>query len=218
LFKILANNEVDNSLSTQLRRKRFAIFSHLLSKLSRPVSILDIGGTEGFWSRMGLLPAKDVHITLLNVGPLAPSSLGFVHVIGDARCLPFPRQSFDVVFSNSVIEHVGDLSDQRRMAAEIQRVSWRYFVQTPNRYFPIEPHFVFPLFQFLPIPFRAWLHYHFHLGWYPRAANYAAALEDVRSIRLLSMHELRSLFSSTYLYQEKIFLLPKSFILTSGWD
>jgi 2-polyprenyl-3-methyl-5-hydroxy-6-metoxy-1,4-benzoquinol methylase len=76
----------------------------------------------------------------------------------------FRDHQFDVVYSNSVIEHVGDLDDMRRMAQEIQRVGKRYFLQTPNRYFPIEPHFVFPFFQFLPRPVQISLVQKFRLG------------------------------------------------------
>ena len=73
--------------------------------------------------------------------------------VGDAVDMPgISDGAFDVVFSNSVIEHVETYENQRRMAAEIRRVGRRYFVQTPNRHFPLEPHFLVPGFQLLPYP------------------------------------------------------------------
>ncbi|MEM2045934.1 MAG: class I SAM-dependent methyltransferase, partial [Candidatus Bathyarchaeia archaeon] len=63
-------------------------------------------------------------------------SLDVEWIIGDARCMPFKDKSFDVVFSNSVIEHVGNYDDQKMCAEEIRRVGKCYFVQTPNFYFP----------------------------------------------------------------------------------
>ena len=60
----------------------------------------------------------------------------------------FKDKSFDAVFSNSVIEHVGTFEDQKMMANEVIRVTNFYFIQTPNLYFPIEPHFLVPFFQF----------------------------------------------------------------------
>ena len=67
-------------------------------------------------------------------------------------------------FSNSVIEHVPPQL-QSKFAEEVARVATRYFVQTPNRYFPIEPHYQLPLFQFLPKGIRKALNKRFALGW-----------------------------------------------------
>ncbi|HYN82703.1 MAG TPA: class I SAM-dependent methyltransferase [Gemmatimonadaceae bacterium] len=94
----------------------------------------------------------NIRVTLLNTQHQKVSSSRFLSAVGDARFIPqFATGSFDVVFSSSVIEHVGDYATQRRMADEIQRVGKRYFVQTPNKRFPLEPHFLFPWFQYLPL-------------------------------------------------------------------
>jgi hypothetical protein len=57
-------------------------------------------------------------------------------------------------FSNSVIEYVGDFPDQQRMADEVRRVGDRYRVQSMSKHFPIEPRFVFPFYQHLPLWLR----------------------------------------------------------------
>ncbi|PYM54680.1 MAG: methyltransferase type 11, partial [Candidatus Rokuibacteriota bacterium] len=140
---------------------------------------------------MGLLP-ESAEIVLLNLQ--VSSETGDPRITskaGDARDLrAFGDQSFDLVHSNSLIEHVGSLEDQARMAAEIRRVAAGYFVQTPNRYFPIEPHFLVPAFQFLPVALRVRLARRFRPGWY-HGGDVAAAVRDAREIRLLSERELR---------------------------
>ena len=165
---------------------------------------------------------RDIQITLINLDPIIVKEVNHPKIkgiVGDARHLPqFKNNEFDVVFSNSVIEHVGDYNDQLQMANELMRVGKRYFVQTPNLYFPIEPHFVFPLFQFLPIQLRVSLITHFDLGWTKKITDKQRAKEAVSSIRLVSKKEVMALFPNANLYEEKLFGLTKSFIVYGGWD
>ena len=127
----------------------------------------------------------------------------------------FRDDEFDVAFSNSVIEHVGEFDQQRQMAAEVMRVGKKYFLQTPNRFFPVEPHFLFPLFQFLPLAARVFLVRRFDLGFYAQGGvpNEQEAIEIVSSIRLLTQRELEQLFPGGTIYKEKVFGLTKSFIV-----
>jgi len=74
---------------------------------------------------------------------------GFHALVADGCCLPFGDKSFDIVFSNAVIEHLA-AEDQKRMAKEISRVGRSWFVTTPNFWYPIEMHHKVPFFQFLP--------------------------------------------------------------------
>lgn len=218
IFKLIANNENPDSLATKLRRKRFSFFFSMLSKLERPIKILDVGGTEQFWQMQGFGEMEDVKITLLNLEEHRVSRSGFTSIKGDACDLKFADQSFDVVFSNSVIEHVGDRNNQIRMAQEAKRVGVRYFIQTPNKNFLMEPHFVFPLFQFLPINVRANLAMNFKLGWFDRQPSFEQARSLVESITLLTRNELRAIFPDSNLYEEKFFGMTKSFIVYAGWD
>jgi SAM-dependent methyltransferase len=166
---------------------------------------------------MGFRGDQGLEVTLLNLTP-GWTRPGFRSVVGDACDMrQFPDQEFDVVFSNSVIEHVGDPAAQRQAADEIKRVGKRYFVQTPNRNFPLEPHFFFPGFQFLPLSTRIWLLQHFDLGWYKKIPDYIAARHEVETIRLLSRREMTRLFPEGTLYNERFAGLTVSFVIYAGW-
>lgn len=211
-----ADNTRASSTVNKWRRKRFSEFLKLIENLPRPVTILDVGGTENFWVQMGFTSSTDAEITLLNSEDIATHYPNITFIKGDARNLSaFGDKSFDVVFSNSVIEHVGGPAERKKMADEIQRVGKKYFVQTPNYYFPMEPHFLFPCFQFLPEAIKIFLLKNFSLGWFEKCSNDKEAKEVIDSIQLLKKSELFNLFSGGKLLKEKIFLMTKSYIVTS---
>jgi len=218
MFRRIADNRDEQSMAVRFRRKRFAFFLSLLSQLERPVRVLDIGGTEGYWKTMGLDATDQVFITLLNLSQDNVTLPYLTSIVGDARNLDMKDNSFDIVFSNSVIEHVGGHQDQMQMAKEVHRVGRCYFVQTPNKYFPLEPHFLFPFFQFLPIRLRVFLLRNFNLGWFKRTPNAQEAREAVESIRLLTKREFAALFPDALIYEEKILWMTKSFVAYAGWD
>jgi Methyltransferase domain len=212
----LANNLVPGSVANQFRQKRFALFRALIEQLPKPIRVLDVGGTHMFWNHMEFTPDRDTSITLLNVDHPGDRDPRFHYVDGDGRDLRrYADASFDVVFSNSVIEHLGDYTNQQRMAREITRVGKRYFVQTPNRYFLIEPHFLLPLFQFLPVAWRASIVSRFNISWYGRLSP-PDARRLVEEIRLITRSELSRLFPDAELYRERVMGLTKSFIAYGG--
>jgi SAM-dependent methyltransferase len=128
-----------------------------------------------------------------------PGYPGRRFVRGDARALPFEQGSFEIAYCNSLVEHL-DPADRPRFASEIRRVAPRYWVQTPNRYFPIEPHALLPGFQFMPEPARRRL---WRLG-VPRT--------PYERIELLSADELRELFPDALILRERFAVLTKSLI------
>jgi hypothetical protein len=121
--------------------------------------------------------------------------------VGDGTKLQYADGEFGTVFSSSTVEHVPK-ELQPAFAAEIRRVGRRYFVQTPNRYFPIEPHYQFPLFQFLPHRVQKALNNRFSLGWRPRG--------QWEEVNLLSARDLRQLFPDAEIHRERVFGLTKS--------
>ena len=219
VIKGLADNSSGTSLATRMRRARFVLFLSLLQNLRGHVEILDIGGTQEFWTLMTGGDPGDVRVTLLNIEHQPVTSAKFVSAAGDARDMPeFADKSFDVVFSNSVIEHVGNYADQRRMASEVMRVGRRYFIQTPNKRFPLEPHFLFPFFQYLPDEVRAQMVHRFDVGWYKRIPSLEKARAEVRSIQLLTRRRFMDLFPGATLHEEKLLGLTKSFVAYGGWS
>lgn len=218
MLRKIADNSNEQSLAVRFRRKRFAFFRSLLSQLEQPIHILDIGGTETYWKTIGLGADDQIFVTLLNLTQADTTLPNVTGVIGDARSIQAENGGFDIVFSNSVIEHVGAYQDQQQMAMEVQRVGKRYFVQTPNKYFPLEPHFLFPFFQFLPLKIRVWLLQNFNLGWFAKTPDAQRAREIVESIRLLDKGEFVALFPNARIYEENILGSTKSFVAYGGWD
>src|SRR5580658_3618505 len=132
----------------RFRERRMRLFAQEF-EITGETRVLDVGGTPELW---GLLPGRP-RVTILNLPRASPGRSSCDLVFASGCALPFADRSFDIVFSNSVIEHVGDPARQQRFADEIRRVARRYWVQTPNRWFPIEPHLLTPLVHFLP---RSW--------------------------------------------------------------
>jgi hypothetical protein len=212
----LADHTNPASYVSRLRRERMKWFIPLVEACAEPVRILDIGGTASFWKHnVPELPRK-CQLTLLNMDLEDVAGLpDAVALKGDARNLSmFGDRAFDICFSNSVIEHVGTLFDQLAMAREIRRVGRSYFVETPNRYFPLEPHFLFPGWPFLPLWVRAFLLNHFKVGWWPRRKDPFLARAEVEQIRLLTFREMRYLFPEAEIRREKMGPLTKALVAT----
>lgn len=197
--------------SRGFRRRRMIKFLELL-KPREGEPMLDVGGNPELWQEVGY----EGPIVFLNIVPpdnrvsLPP---GCTYIQGDGRSLPFGSGEFSVVFSNSVIEHVGDWEDQQRFASEIQRVGQRYWVQTPNRRFPLEPHMNFPAFQWLPeavarVVVASWpLSYHWRDG-----LSSEEAWQAVQRTRLVTVSEMRRLFPQAAIWRERALTLTKSIV------
>jgi hypothetical protein len=173
-------------------------------------TVVDIGGRETMWETVSLSP----RVTLVNPELVATKRAGFVYVEGDGRALQFGDGSFDLAFSNSAIEHVGTFEDQRKFAHEMMRVGRRVYCQTPNRWFPVEFHYLGVLVHWLP---RGWFTHRVHRYCTLRGLlgkpNAEQSLELRSSIRLLSRPELRQLFPGCKIRTESFLGWPKSYIV-----
>lgn len=200
-----------NYIGSKFRRKRLLFFEEKIAQLAKPITILDIGGTVRFWADEDY-HHKRVAITVVNLKAEKSIYPNIKTIEGNACDLSvFADKSFDISFSNSLIEHLYTKENQQKMAGEAMRVGKYFFVQTPNRYFPIEPHFKFPFFQFLPKSLKIFLQTKTRLingSHYDRA--YAENI--VEEIRLLSKKELEDLFPNCSMYVEQFMGLSKSFV------
>jgi hypothetical protein len=173
--------------------------------------ILDVGGYADFWAGSGL--ASD--ITLLNIHPVPDDGLppNMHTVLGDGTALTYEDKSFSIVFSNSVIEHLGSFENQQRFAKECIRVGHGLWVQTPCKSFPIEPHFLSPFIHFFPKGCqRRMLRNCTVWGWLTRPSD--TQIQDVLAeIRLLTLAEMKRLFPDCEIRKEKFLWLTKSFIV-----
>jgi hypothetical protein len=175
--------------------------------------ILDVGGTPFNWQLLDVRP----RVTIVNM-PRAREAFDaqFQSVFADGRALPFPDRSFDIVFSNSVIEHVGNFESQQQFANEISRVARSYWVQTPNRHFPVEPHLLTPFLHFLPAALQCRIARKFTV-WSlierPTPDRWEFYIEHyLHDIRLLDAADLHRLFPGAKIVRERLGRLTKSLI------
>ena len=220
VIKLFSHHENPASLRGKLRAKRIR---PLLQKIETvyqckgSVRIVDVGGTLRYW---GIVPAHflqdhQVTITLVNLpGATLPADQGPCRFVAADACdlRQFADKSFDIAHSNSVVEHVGDWGRMVQFAAELRRVAEDYFCQTPNFWFPIEPHCLTPFFHWLPKPTRLWLMTHFRLGHFRQATSIDEAMRNVESARLLNKKMLQALFPTATIVTERWLSLPKSLI------
>jgi len=159
--------------------------------------------------RYGLKPDK---LILLNTEQESASFAGYQVILGDGRKLPFGDKSFDLVFSNSVIEHVGSFSDMEQFASECMRVGKEVYIQTPNRWFPIEPHILTLFIHWLPRPVFHRIAF-FSVRYLSLLKNKSHFYFIVNGIRLLTRKEFASLFPGKNLWTERFLGMPKSFVV-----
>jgi hypothetical protein len=179
-----------------------------LFPIGETTRIVDVGGYQFNWTLIKEAP----EVLMINLEPEEWQHGRFRKQSGDGRALEFDDDSFDIAFSNSVIEHVGQWADQVAFAREIRRVAPNYYVQTPNRYFFLEPHLLAPFVHFLPRRvLRRVVRYGTGWGWLTKPTQ-GQIDAFVQGIRLLSKAEMKRLFPEADIIEEKFFGLTKSLI------
>ena len=210
-----------SKLSYISRKRKLELFYNML-RLSEQTKVLDVGGEVN--PRGGSdLQFIDSYLWKKN---LAAINLSCEHIhcikkyypeidarVGDALSLPWPDKYFDVVYSNAVIEHVGDFAKQKQMATEIMRVSKRWFVTTPNRWYPFEFH--------LRLPFVTWLPGNAYL-WIGRLISYNHVRQKYvfgakrSGTRLMTAKELKRCFPSSKIMKQRVTFMTETLIAVGG--
>ena len=208
---VFTSSDDTQSLGNKFRNKRIAFFKEKIKSLKKPITILDVGGLESFWVNGGFADNPDYAISILNLQLIPARHSNFKGLVGDATNLSgIADGEFDVVFSNSVIEHLYTRENQLKMAKEIKRVGRHYYVQTPNKHFFVEPHYILPFFQYLPDFIKFFILTKTPLSrgekW-----NAAEAQQYIKEIRLLSLGEMKELFPDAVFYKEIFYGMNKSF-------
>ncbi len=232
-----------------LRRRRWQVLLEAFPHIGQ-MRVLDLGGLADAWLDAPQLPRE---IVVLNVPAWeervvrATEQLGegtTVHYLFGDACDPPEEilgQHFDLVYCNSVIEHVGGHQRRVELANSIHRLADRHWVQTPYRYFPIEAHTLIPGLQFMPMHMRAAVMRRWPLGhmlkfsrdWPqaeiraqpPFSTAYGSRLQTMdlgysvvgaQSIELLSKAEMRVYFPDSAILSERVLGIPKSLIAVRG--
>lgn len=184
--------------------------------------ILDVGAevnpsADGSLQLIDSYPWK-ANISAINLSPLHIEKIKKTYPeidarTGDACNLPYADKSFDVVFSNAVIEHVGSYEHQKQMASEIMRVGKSWFVTTPNRWYPYEFH--------MRLPFVTWLPNHGY-GWASKLISYNHVMKRYQSgldrsdLRLMTAIELAACFSNSRIVKSRITFMAETLIVIGG--
>jgi len=200
------------SFAAGARRRRWDTFLRRFPDL-KAARVIDLGGTPEFWARSPVQPAQ---LTVVNLDRSAAEPPPWVEVIvGDAceAASLVKGRTYDIVFSNSTIEHVGGHDRCQAFARSARQLARRHWIQTPYRYFPIEPHFVFPGFQFLPVALRHRVAAKWPLS-YTRSTG--GVLRDptgaVLWTELLGRTQFRYYFPDSEIVSERFLGLTKSLI------
>lgn len=190
------------------RSKRMRQFEKYFGP-TQTTTVLDVGGTPFNWTLIKAQP----RLTLVNLSSTPPDlPWNISWMIADGRNLPFPTNSFDVCYSNSVIEHLGTPQEQQAFADEIRRVGRSYYVQTPNYWFFVEPHLITPFIHWLPATIRRRLLRNFTVWGLLTRPGPESCDKFVREVRLLTKKEMKELFPDAEILVERFVGLSKSFI------
>jgi len=204
-FKIFAF--LKRPFSIYNRRLRMSLFVKIMKPYAE-MKVLDLGGKPGIWDYVQV----PLHITCLNLPGIVKKNYRSHHVIdyieGDACGMPdFQFGDFDLIYSNSVIEHVGNSEKRCQFADEIKRLSNKYWIQTPCKGFPVEAHTGMPFWWYYP----SWLNEYFINGWSKKLPDWT---ESIVQTTYVTKNELEQLFPNGKIITEW-FVLPKSLIIYS---
>jgi hypothetical protein len=211
------------SLQNYFRKRRngrlSGLIDQLAQRLNRPVRILDVGGRPVFWETVETSNIEKITLINIEAVDLSGKETRFPMEALNANALDlseFAGGKFDLVVSNSVIEHLGSWSNIKLCAHEMRSVADCGYVQTPSFWFPVEQHFMIPFFHWLPNQLRVILLPYLPRAGYENAKSLDCARDYVEEINLLTGTEMAFLFPDARIDREKLVLFTKSYVAV--WD
>lgn len=207
-------HSIQSRLFTIWRAQRHRQFVEVILPKTEE-TMVDVGGYPEYWASFPRL-VKHIDCVNLHAYPWDASRApqhSISTLIGNGCALEMKDRAYDIAFSNSVIEHVGDLPAQQAFAREMMRVGGRIWVQTPAYECPIEPHFLAPFIHWFPKGVRRALARNFTIwGWSQRPSK-----EEVREFvdftRLMTKREFKAAFPGCEIRTERLLgVFPKSYI------
>lgn len=179
--------------------------------------IIDLGGTPTYWETAPAFAQRaDMSVLIVNREYFTSDDPRITCIVGDATDMSsYSKNEFDLVHSNSVIEHVGSQENMAKMAEEVMRLAPVYYVQAPNYWFPYEFHTRMIGFHWLPKRLRLTLMMYRSCGHYPRARSRAEAQQYVADANSVTYRQMRRLFPDAAITGEKFLGLNKSWMVVN---
>ena len=195
--------------SQKSREQKFQLFRSVFQPHQQD-RILDIGVSGKFFARYtfedfypypdritaGTVQFDDIE-TARQAYPMSS------YAVFDGCSLPFRDKSFDIVFSNAVIEHIIGDGKQAQFATEVMRVGKSWFITTPNYWFPLEPHYHLPFIQFLPRALQRQ---------YNRFFGSSIPKGELQDLALVSARELQRLFPTSVIARMRVTFWPETLV------
>lgn len=212
---------VFSKLSHISRARKLDLFNQMMNP-TKQMKLLDVGAqidpnSNGERQLIDTYPWKNnfsvVNISAEHISTIQKRYPEIEAVVCDACELPWADKSFDVVFSNAVIEHLGSFERQKAMAAEIMRVGKRWFVTTPNRWFPFEFHLRLPLVTWLPG--KSYLRIGNIISYNHLRGKYMFGVKR-SDLRLMSAGELRKCFPGSSIVKQRVTFMAETLIAVGG--
>ena len=177
------------------------------------MQIVDLGGDTAYWRAANVRPER---VTIVSIDDWALGDpCSWMDTVQADACDPDAvAGAFDLVFSNSVIEHVGGPRHRRGFAETVHKLAPHHWVQTPYRYFPLEPHLIFPGFQFLPPASKVQVATKWPLS-HIRGRADVDPVQYVMDHELLTVTEMRALFPESEILRERVAGIVKSLVATA---
>ena len=208
-------------LSKISRIRKLELFNKLMNP-TKEMRILDVGAE--------ISPNSECNLQFIDCYPwknnVSAINLSSEHIslikqyypevdvrVGDACNLPWEDKHFDIVYSNAVIEHLGNFERQKKMATEIMRIGKSWFVTTPNRWYPFEFHMRLPFVTWLPR--NGYIRFGQVISYNHMKRKYMAGIRR-DDLRLMTAKDLKHCFPTSRIIKQRVTFMAETLICVGG--